>query len=111
MTPVQLNGNRIKDWPSFFECSAEAFGRPDLAQLSGQGDFGAWIGMLSEAADPRGSDGPAESDEELRIVVEDTERFSERAPEVLARFVWAIGWVNRRHGMAGGRLRVVVLFR
>jgi hypothetical protein len=111
MAQVELNGNRIRDWSSFFKYSAEAFGRPDLAELSRPEDLGKWIGMLSDAAGDEESGGAEDAGEELRIEVEDTERFAERAPEVLTRFVWAVAWVNRQHGMVGRRPHVMVEFR
>ena len=104
MAVVELNGNRIKDWPTFFQYSAEAFAKPELTELSRPEDWGQWIGTLSDVAG-------LESAEELRIEVEDTQRFAERAPEILTRFVWAIGWVNRQHTMLGRRPHIIVQFR
>ncbi len=110
MPSVELNGNRIKDWPTFYRCAAQTFNAPELGELTRAEDFGQWLALFASEEDgsvPRFSVGP---DDELRIEVEDTERFAERAPEVLNRLVWGLGWLNRRFKTSGQRPWLVTQF-
>jgi hypothetical protein len=112
MATVELNGNRIKDWPSFFACSAETFSRPELVGYSRAEDLGEWIEVLTGFhGAAAGADGDPGQNEELRIEVEDTERFGTLAPEVLARFVWAVGFANRHFRAMGQAPFITVQFR
>jgi hypothetical protein len=70
MVSVELNGNRIKDWPTFNRCAAETFNAPELADLTRAEDFGRWLAVFAPEEDgsmSRFGVGPAD---DLRVEVD-----------------------------------------
>ena len=98
MADVRIDGRKIRDWQTFHDACARAFGFPDVYGRN----MNAWIDCLTYV---REGDGMSRfelgSTDVLRIEVEGAEAFSKQAPEVFVAFLECTAVVNRRHRESG----------
>lgn len=94
MPRVQLVGVAIKNWDTFHDQCAAAFGFPEFYGRN----MNAWIDCLTYVRDGDGMSafalGPTAT---LDIEISDAEAFNRQAPEVMDALIDCTAAVNRRH--------------
>ncbi len=94
MADVILDTAEIKDWQSFHDVCAEAFGFPDFYG----GNMNAWIDCLTYLREGDGmSRFVLEESELLCIHLPDFSNFCQREPVICLEMVECISFVNTRY--------------
>ena len=103
---VTIDTGKISDWDSFHAEFSFKMGFPDFYGNNNN----AWIDCVSDI------DGgmmfkELNSDESFTILVNDTENFGKRLPEVLNGFVNNLSFVNKRFIESGDTKRIKLLLQ
>lgn len=105
MKTVHVDASEIKDWPSFFDAFAKAFGFP---QFFGR-NIDAWIDCMTNL-DEEFSEVRVAPGELLCIALDNAADFKARCPEQFAAFVECSAFVNWRRLEIGESAILVVSF-
>lgn len=105
---VAVDAGRIRDWPSFHDAFAEAFGFPGWYGRNQD----AWIDLFTGMDDPATPTGISVAPgETLTILLGHARQLREHAPEVYAALVECAALVNGRRIEAGGTPYLILAFR
>lgn len=98
MPAVSLNGEIITNWDAFHDESQRVFGFPEFYGRN----MNAWVDCLSYLRDDDGmSRFRLQSDEVLRIEVQQAERMRAQVPEILDDLAFCIEAINERYADYG----------
>jgi Barstar (barnase inhibitor) len=108
MATANLNGAAIVDEASFHAECKRAFGFPDSYSPT----MDSWVDCLSYLRDEDGmSKYRLKDDEVLQIVVKDSEKMRERAPDILEEMAFCIIGVNERYEDYGEKPALELVLR
>ncbi len=108
MQIVHVDASKIKDWDTFHDAFAEAFGFPDFYGRN----MDAWIDCMSCIDDPEAgmSTVIVNRGESLDVVLLNAETGWRNCPQVLEGLLKGVAFVNRRFidTHSGTRIRLIV---
>jgi hypothetical protein len=108
MATAELNGAAITDEASFHAECKRAFGFPDSYAPT----MDSWVDCLSYLRDEDGmSKYRLKDDEVLQIVVKDSEKMREQAPDILEEMAFCIIGVNERYEDYGEKPALELVLR
>jgi hypothetical protein len=108
MAIVQLNGDQIRDWPSFHSACRQAFGFPDFYG----NNLDAWVDCLSYLRDDDGmTKFKLKPDEVLQIEILQAATMRQQAPEILEEIEFCIGCINERYADYGEKPALELVLR
>lgn len=108
MKEVTIELNQIKDWDSFHDVFAKAFGFPDFYGRN----MNAWIDCMSDLSSSESvgmTEFKIELDENLVLKFTDVETFQTQHPEIFSSLLSCISFVNKRWEPSISRRLLILL--